>query len=57
MVGPDLELRRTSYDIEAAAERVRATEYPHAQEFAAENVLRSPAEAAMLEAFERAALR
>jgi hypothetical protein len=47
----------TAYDLEAAAERVRATEYPQAQEFAATNILQPPAEAGMLEVFEQAALR
>jgi predicted phosphodiesterase len=56
-LGPDLELCRTAYDLEAAAERVRATEYPQAQEFAATNILQPPAEAGMLEVFEQAALR
>jgi hypothetical protein len=28
LVGPDVELRRTTYDIEDAAKRVRATGYP-----------------------------
>jgi predicted phosphodiesterase len=57
VLGPEVQLRQTSYDLARAAERIRATSYPQAQEFAAENVLRAPSEAAMLEAFSRAELR
>jgi predicted phosphodiesterase len=40
LLGPDgVELRRTEYDLEAAAARIRATGYPGADEFAAEYVL------------------
>jgi hypothetical protein len=35
----EVDLRRTGYDAEAAAERVRATAMPGADEFAAEYVL------------------
>ena len=57
LLGPDIQLRRTSYDLENAAERIRATEYPQAQEFAARNVLQPPSEQQMLEAFGRAELK
>lgn len=53
LLGPEVELRRTSYDLEEAASRIRATEYPQAAEFASRNVLRPPSEAQMLEAFSR----
>ena len=56
LLGRDVELRRTTYDLEAAAERIRAAAYPQAPEFAERNVLRPPAEAEMLEAFSRAEL-
>jgi predicted phosphodiesterase len=49
-------LRRTEYDREAAAERIRATEYPQAEQYAAGNVLEPPTEEAMLEAFSRSEL-
>lgn len=52
-----VELRRTSYDLRAAADRIRATDYPGAEAFAAGNVLAPPTEAGMLEALERGALR
>ncbi len=39
LLGPGVELRRTEYDLEAAAERFRATGFPSAGEFAEEYVL------------------
>ena len=57
LLGPDVQLRQTPYDLAEAAERIRATPYPQAQEFAAQNVLHPPSEAEMLEAFGRAELR
>jgi putative phosphoesterase len=54
MVGPAVELRRTSYDLGKAAERIRSTSYPQAEDFAARNVLHPPSEAQMLELFTRA---
>ena len=39
LLGPGVALRRTSYDLERAAERVRATTYPQAGEFANNDVL------------------
>jgi putative phosphoesterase len=57
LLGPDVRLQRTSYDLAKAAERVRATAYPQAEEFAARNVLTPPSEAAILELFAKAELR
>ena len=54
LLGPDVQLRHTNYDLQAAADRVRATTFPGAQEFADVNILNPPPEAAMLEAFTRA---
>ena len=51
LLGPGVELRHTPYDLANAAERIRGTEYPQAQEFAADNVLRPPSEREMLERF------
>ena len=42
LLGPDVELRRTDYDLEAAAEAIRATGFPDAEALAAENVLTVP---------------
>jgi len=47
-LGPGVELRRTAYDLAAAAAAVRHTAYPGADEFARVNVLEPPD---MLEAF------
>ena len=49
LLGPGVELRRTSYDLERAAERVRATTYPQAGEFANNDVLHPRSEREMLE--------
>ena len=57
LVGPDVELRHTSYDLLAAAERIRRTDYPQAAEFAEGNVLHPPLKGEMIEVFERSALR
>ncbi|HTU36005.1 MAG TPA: metallophosphoesterase family protein [Candidatus Acidoferrum sp.] len=51
MVGPGVQLRRTAYNLERAAHRIRRTSYPGAAEFAANNVLRPPSESQMLEVF------
>jgi putative phosphoesterase len=51
LLGPSIELRKTEYDIEAAADRIRKTTYPQAEEFATRNILQPPSEAQMLAAF------
>lgn len=59
LLGPDdeVQLRRTPYDLGRAAERIRGTSYPEAQEFAARDVLHPRSEGEMLEVFARAELR
>jgi predicted phosphodiesterase len=57
LLGPEVQLRKTAYDLEKAAALVRQTTYPHAEDFAARNILQPPTEAATLEAFEAAALK
>jgi diadenosine tetraphosphatase ApaH/serine/threonine PP2A family protein phosphatase len=57
LLGPDVQLRHTPYDLAKAAERIRATSYPQAQDFAAHNVLQPPSEREMLEAFAKAELK
>jgi predicted phosphodiesterase len=54
LLGPDVQFRRTEYDFTEAAARIRSSEYPQADEFAANNVLRPPSEAQMLDVFGRA---
>ena len=56
LLAPDVQLRRTHYDLTRAAERVRQTRYPHADDFAARNILQPPSEQQTLEAFSRAEL-
>lgn len=56
LIDGDVDLRRTEYDLAAAAARIRATAYPQAQAFAEGNVLHPPAEEGVLETLERAAL-
>jgi putative phosphoesterase len=46
-----VELRRTDYDRERAAELIRGSDHPRADEIAAENILESPTRAEALEAF------
>jgi predicted phosphodiesterase len=49
LLGPGIDLRHTSYDLERAAERVRASGYP--DDFAEQYILNPPTAAAMLDAF------
>jgi len=53
LLGPDVQFRHTSYDLESAAARIRATDYPQAEDFAAHSVLAPPAEQQMLELYSR----
>jgi hypothetical protein len=57
LLGPDVQLRHTPYDLAKAAECIRATSYPQAQDFAARNILQPPSEKEMLEAFSKAELK
>jgi predicted phosphodiesterase len=58
LIGPeDVQLRRTAYDLAAAAERVRKTACPTAEEFAARNILEPPSEEQMLSVFTDAGLK
>lgn len=42
LLGPDVRLMRTRYARKAAAAAIRQTNWPTAERFAAENVLKSP---------------
>lgn len=53
LLGPDIRLRRTRYDLEKAAERFRETSYPKAREDA-EGLLHPPSEDTMIELFSKA---
>ncbi|HUQ45880.1 MAG TPA: metallophosphoesterase family protein [Gemmatimonadaceae bacterium] len=53
LLGPDVQLRHTPYDLASAADRIRDTQYPQATEFAARNVLQPPSEGEILERYDR----
>jgi putative phosphoesterase len=55
LLGPDIQFRHTAYDLANAADRVRSTTYPQAEDFAARNILNRPTEQEMLEVFTRTA--
>jgi hypothetical protein len=57
LLGSDIELRHTTYDLDKAAERIRATSYPQAAEFATNYVLNPPSEDAMINAFSKSELK
>ncbi len=54
LLGPGVEFRRTEYDLNAAAARVRATAYPQAEEFASRDVLHPRSEKDALALFAKA---
>ena len=56
LLGPDVQLRHTVYDLAAAAERFQSTKYPQAQQLADRYILNPPSEAEMLEVFSKAEL-
>jgi len=53
LLGPDAQLRHTSYDLDDAAARVRQTAYPQAEEFATTSILNPPPESEILKVFTR----
>ena len=55
MFGPGFEQRHTVYDLEAAADRIRASEWPQAEEIARDNVLTVPGSDEAIDFFERMA--
>ena len=57
LLGPDVHLRHTPYDLAKAASRIRETNYPQAEEFAAGNILQTPLEEEMLERFGQVELK
>ena len=56
LIGPDVELRRTTYDLRAAAESVRRTQYPEREDFA-KHLVRPLAPEEAIPTFERMAGR
>lgn len=55
LLGPDVQFRRTRYDLEAAATAIRTSGFPGAEEHAAENVIASASAEEATEFFERSA--
>lgn len=55
LLGPGVSLRKTNYDLEAAAERVRKTGYPLAQDFADNNIVKPETAQEAVEFFEKMA--
>ena len=56
LIDSDVQFMHTLYDLEAAAGRVRATEYPEAEQFARGDILRPQSEAEILAIFEPRAI-
>jgi putative phosphoesterase len=56
-LGPGIEFRHTDYDFSGAVDRVRASGYPGAEEFATKYILQPPSEEDMLKVYEQAELR
>lgn len=56
LLGPGIQLRHTPYDLAGAAERVRNTKYPQAEDFAARGIVKPPSETETLAAFAKVEL-
>jgi putative phosphoesterase len=54
LIDDDVHLKHTPYDRMRAADRIRRSQYPQAESFAANHVLRTPDEGVMLDTFDRA---
>jgi predicted phosphodiesterase len=57
LLGPDVQLQHTDYDLTEAAARIRGTRYPQAEDVAAHYVLQPPSEREMLDVFGKAELK
>jgi hypothetical protein len=57
LLGPDIQLRRTAYNLTEAAAQIRDTNYPQAQNLADHSILHPPSEDEMLKVFTRAELK
>jgi predicted phosphodiesterase len=57
LLGPDVQLRHTEYDLAAAAARARTTSCPQAEEFFARYILEPPSEEQILAAYAHAELK
>jgi predicted phosphodiesterase len=54
LLAPGIDLRHTDYDLHGAAERIRQTHYPQADQFVKNYVLIVPSEERMLQAYSKA---
>ena len=54
LLGPDVQLKRTSYDLDSAAARLRASAFPDVSAFVERQVLNRPTEEQILAAYARA---
>ncbi len=57
LLGPGVSFQHTLYDLAIAAERIRASGYPQAEDFVARSLLNPPSEKEALEAFSRIELK
>ncbi len=57
LLEPKVQLRRTRYDLDRAADRIRSTTYSQAEDFASRNILHPPSEEETLAALTRAELK
>ena len=57
LLGPDVQFRHTSYDLMAAAEQIRNTKFPQADDFVTNSVVQPPPEAEMLDLFSTAEVK
>jgi putative phosphoesterase len=57
LLGPEVELRRTAYDVAAAVERLGATDFPEAREFFASSLVEPISRAEVIDHWERVAGR
>ena len=56
LLGPDVQLQHTPYDLANAAERIRDTQFPWPDDFATRYVLQPPSATEMLDVFTRASI-
>lgn len=57
LLGPDVTLRQTDYDLQKAADRMRKTNYPEMEKFITNDLMHPKSEAEMLELFAKAELK
>jgi len=57
LLGPDVQLRRTDYDLTRAVERIRMTTFPQVEDLTVRYILTPPSEAETLERFAPAELK